>query len=119
MNSNGSVTQATAYIAGPMSGYPEYNFPAFDAAQARLEALGFKVISPAQIDRDEGFDPTKDEVTPELMADIVRRDIEAIIKSDIIILLDGWEDSKGAVAEANVGRWLNKPIKEFQDYAAL
>jgi hypothetical protein len=37
-----------AYIAGPMTGLPEFNFPAFHAAAASLRARGFEVENPAQ-----------------------------------------------------------------------
>lgn len=45
------------YIAGRMRGLPLFNFPAFDAARDRLEALGIEVLSPADMDRAAGFDP--------------------------------------------------------------
>lgn len=45
------------YIAGRMRGVPLFNFPAFDAARDRLEALGIEVLSPADMDRAAGFDP--------------------------------------------------------------
>ncbi len=48
----------TIYIAGPMSGYPQYNFPAFDKARDELEKNGWQVGSPADMDREHGFDPT-------------------------------------------------------------
>ena len=32
------------YIAGPMTGYVELNFPAFNAEAARLRALGFEIV---------------------------------------------------------------------------
>ncbi|WP_457825134.1 DUF4406 domain-containing protein, partial [Staphylococcus aureus] len=32
------------YVAGPMSGLPELNFPAFHAAAAELRAQGFDVV---------------------------------------------------------------------------
>ena len=38
------------YIAGPMTGFPEFNFPAFFAAQAELEAKGWQVFNPAAKD---------------------------------------------------------------------
>lgn len=41
------------YIAGPMRGYPNFNFPAFDEAAARGRALGHEIISPAEIDREK------------------------------------------------------------------
>ena len=38
------------YIAGPMRGYPEFNFPAFYAAEERLRARGHAVFNPARRD---------------------------------------------------------------------
>ena len=37
----------TIYIAGPMSGIPYFNFPAFDTAKAFLILQGWDVVSPA------------------------------------------------------------------------
>ena len=34
------------YIAGPMSGLPEMNYPAFFAEATRLRGLGYEVINP-------------------------------------------------------------------------
>ncbi|MGE5607641.1 MAG: DUF4406 domain-containing protein, partial [Bacillota bacterium] len=36
------------YLSGPMSGLPEHNIPAFNAAAARLRRLGFCVVNPAE-----------------------------------------------------------------------
>ena len=44
----------TVYIAGPMRGYPRFNFDAFDAAAEMLQDT-CDVISPAQLDRDIGL----------------------------------------------------------------
>jgi hypothetical protein len=40
------------YLAGPMTDLPELNFPAFHAEAARLRALGYTVINPAEINSD-------------------------------------------------------------------
>ena len=40
------------YLAGPMTGLPELNFPAFHAEAARLRALGYEVVNPAEINVD-------------------------------------------------------------------
>lgn len=39
------------YIAGPMSGVPQHNYPAFDEAANALRAAGYLVVNPA---RDNG-----------------------------------------------------------------
>ncbi|MCY1527250.1 hypothetical protein D9M68_623110 [compost metagenome] len=36
------------YLAGPMTGLPEFNYPAFHAEAARLRALGYQVENPAE-----------------------------------------------------------------------
>lgn len=49
------------YIAGPMRGYPEFNFPAFNEATAKLRAEGHDVFNPAErdIERHGGVDISK------------------------------------------------------------
>lgn len=87
------------YIAGPMRGYVDYNFAAFDAAAAMLEADGHDVVNPAQMDRDVGFDPQSTEVSDQFLRDALRRDLSAICDCDAIAMLPGWERSGGANIE--------------------
>lgn len=96
------------YIAGPMTGYPDYNFPAFDEARDHLER-DWNVISPADLDRAVGFEPTH-EVTPEFLRDAMRRDINAIMAVDALYALKGWEQSKGASAEVALAKWRGIPV---------
>jgi hypothetical protein len=104
------------YIAGPMSGYPLFNFPAFDEAAAYIDKHfpGCVPVNPAQIDRDYGFDPaTLPEdydwnVIPESVGtreEIIRRDINALLTCHSIYMLPGWENSSGAKAELQLARW--------------
>jgi hypothetical protein len=88
------------YISGPMRGYPELNFPAFYAAEKYFEDRGYKVLNPARMDQDSPGQQTVEHY--------VRRDISAILKSDYIALLHGWERSFGASAEAAVAAWLGR-----------
>jgi hypothetical protein len=100
------------YLAGPMSGYPEFNFPAFNAAAERLRAGGLEVFNPAErdIERHNGVDISKGNKTGSIkqamkehgfdrraaMAD----DLEFIMRhADAIALLPGWEASEGANLE--------------------
>lgn len=87
------------YLAGPMTGLPNFNFPAFDAAAAALEGHGHTVLNPAQMDRDVGFDPSSTTVSKEFLRDALRRDLSAICDADAIAMLPGWENSGGAKIE--------------------
>lgn len=87
------------YLAGPMTGLPQFNFPAFDAAAEKLRLLGLDVFNPAQMDRDLGFDPSGGAVTQEFLRDAMRRDLSAICDADSIAMLPGWEKSGGARVE--------------------
>ncbi|WP_321919339.1 DUF4406 domain-containing protein [Paraburkholderia tropica] len=84
------------YIAGPMTGYAELNFPAFHAEARRLRALGFEIVNPAELNPD----PTAQ------WLDCMRVDIAAMMteKCDGVALLPGWEQSKGAPIEHNLMR---------------
>jgi len=101
----------TAYIAGPMSGYPLWNFPAFDACRDGLVELGYTVLSPADLDREIGFDPSTSTVDKEFLELAMARDIEAIMKADLMVMLPGWEKSTGATAEYWLARWRHIPVR--------
>jgi hypothetical protein len=102
------------YIAGPMRGMPRYNFDAFFGVATELERRGHQVINPAQDDIDLGFDP--DEPLEDQMeilgglTGIIRRDLDGVLVSDAIYMLDGWGDSVGATAERCVAYWAGKKI---------
>lgn len=84
-----------------MRGYPQWNFPAFDAAAALLVRMGLEPISPAEMDRLSGFDETDPEttVTEEQYGLMMSRDYIAIALCDALALLPGWEQSEGAKLE--------------------
>jgi len=107
------------YIAGPMAGKPLYNFPAFDAAAAQLARDGWTPINPAQLDRDAGFDPERDPVTPEFLKEAMKRDLLALLEADALALLPGWPKSKGALAEKAVAQWRGIPIYTLSEKLEL
>ena len=93
-----------------MSGYARFNFDSFYAAEETLKALGWNVINPARLDEEEGFDPDTDEATEEFMKAARKRDLLAILESDAIALLPGWQHSVGARAELGVANWCKLEI---------
>jgi hypothetical protein len=99
------------YVAGPMRGIPEFNFPAFNAAAAKLRADGHFVFNPAEVDNQvHGTDISKGNATGDEevaakqhgfnLREALGRDMAFICaEADAIAMLPGWQTSKGATAE--------------------
>lgn len=106
------------YLAGPMSGYEEYNFPAFKLATDTLRDDGHEVVSPAELDGEPvpGIVPGDKQ-----WADLLARDVQVVASPDIeaVVVLPGWEDSQGAALEVHVARSLGKPILAYPDLAEV
>lgn len=88
------------YIAGPMTGLPGLNFPAFHGEAVWLRAMGNEVINPAEIN----LDPTT------RWEDFMRADIAQLVTCDRIHLLEGWEKSRGATLEHHIAQSLGMEI---------
>lgn len=108
----GDHTQKWAYISGPMRGKPEFNFPSFDAARESLLLKGYHVISPADVDRNDGFDTaTTHPDKPLDQKQYALRDFWSLFFISMqpvgaVCLLPGWPRSVGASAEFFLARWL-------------
>lgn len=89
------------YIAGPMTGLPDFNHATFNAAAAALRAQGRTVINPA----DHGVVPGA------TWADYVRADLALLAGCETIYLLPGWSLSRGALLEHHVARTLGMAVE--------
>ena len=85
-----------AYLAGPMTGYPDLNFPLFHRTAAHFRAQGIDVVNPAEINADPAAG----------WIDCMRNDIRELVTCDSILMLPGWEKSKGASLEHYIARQL-------------
>lgn len=87
------------YIAGPMSGLPECNYPAFMAAEEKLRADGVtcEIINPAR-----NFNGTKGLPYPVY----IRRSIQQVLEATDLYVLRGWSKSSGAQLEVQMARLL-------------
>lgn len=110
------------YLAGPMRGFPEFNFPAFHKYAAELRALGHEVFSPAEKDIEKHGDKAfkgdvdnQDDVASNAgfsLRAALQMDLDYICaEADGICLMTGWELSKGACAEAATAKALG--LKRF------
>jgi hypothetical protein len=80
------------YIAGPMTGLPDYNYPAFNAEAARLRSLGYEVENPAENPEQESWEG------------YLRQALRQMLTCELVVLLPGWVLSKGAMLEKKVAR---------------
>lgn len=115
------------YLAGPMRNIPEFNFPAFHAAAAKLRSEGHSVFNPAERDIEHhGTDISKGNATGSeeqatqdhgfSLRDALCADLTYICQTaDAIALLPGWQNSKGARAERATAEALSLKIIELQE----
>lgn len=106
-----SKKKGVVYLAGPMRGILEYNFPAFRRQAWLLRELGFEVISPHEMDEENGFDPFLDKADDQFLRQAMNRDLSAICeRCTAIALLPGWEKSKGVQVELALARFLDLEV---------
>lgn len=101
------------YIAGPMTGYVEFNYPAFHQAADQLRKMGFDVVSPAELNPIKEPLVLDDDYHTKHYPSFMKRDICALIECDHIVLLDGWEKSKGASLERRIAEVLGISVLEI------
>lgn len=99
------------YLAGPMSGIPDRNFPAFNAAAKMLRDCGHEVINPAEMNHEHQY--AADDCKP-IRAICMRRDIEALMTCEGVATLINWQTSKGAQCEVAIAEQLNMPVVPFE-----
>jgi len=99
------------YIAGPMTGIEDYNFPAFNAMAAQLRSVGWHVENPAEHGIVDGAD----------WADYLRYDISRLSTCEAMMLLRGWSASKGAQLEVSIAKKIGIVVMfadDAEDYTA-
>lgn len=99
------------YLAGPMTGLPDYNFPMFEKVANYLRDIGIDVASPHEIDHGE---------TPETKGQLpygvyIRAGLKMLLECDGIIMLPNWKDSKGAKIELYVANACDMQLFKFHE----
>lgn len=100
------------YLAGPMQGIPEFNFPRFNAVARALRAGGHTVFNPAErdVERHGGVNISSGNTAGSLaqvksqhgfsLRQALAEDLEFICReAECIVMLPGWEKSNGAMSE--------------------
>lgn len=94
-----------AYLAGPMRGKPDNNFPAFMEAAKRLRAAGLEVFNPAEQDIEKGYSAEKACPIEECAVD----DVKNVLQCDLVAVLPGWEASRMGAVEVLVALACDPP----------
>lgn len=114
----------TIYVAGPMTGLPDFNRETFFKVATRLRAVGYLVMSPAEYDeatygpdvlRSATGDPADAIAKGFSLNDALAFDLAYICQqADGVALLEGWSGSKGAQLEKATAEALGKPVRPWQ-----
>jgi len=92
------------YLSGPMTGIEKYNHDLFHRVAHEFRSVGFMVCSPGEF-----FDGDRTKERKEYM----RESVKYLLEADTIVLLPGWEKSKGARLEAAIATELELSIMEY------
>ncbi len=88
------------YLAGPMTGMPDWNFPAFRAAEADLERQGHVVVSPVNIDAAVWGFTGGEHLHPVMTRRATLHVCYAALDTcEAIYMLKGWEKNSGSISE--------------------
>jgi hypothetical protein len=93
------------YVAGPMTGLPAFNYPAFNSAARRLRVLGYDVLNPVDVEKHN----TAGEQQP--WDWYMRHALRMVLEADGLALLENWQDSRGATLEVHVAETLGLPVQ--------
>lgn len=107
------------YIAGPMRGYPCFNFERFFYWAFVLRISGYTPLNPAEHDCVTWLE-TGRIYTPSDYDDLIKFDLEWIEKeADALFMLNGWEKSEGALQEYEKAKELGLQRFYESDYDHL
>lgn len=105
------------YVAGPMSGLPDFNYPTFNAAADLLRKAGF---GRGSFTREGVESPTRGatraEASPLPWDEYLRMAIGQLIRVEGVAVLPGWEGSKGARLEVHIADELGMPVATVDDW---
>ena len=103
------LDKTAVYLAGPMTGYPEFNFPAFKTAARDIDEMGVSAVYCTAF----GIPPAPEEARP--WSDYLRDALRLMLSCNAVVVLPGWRESKGARLEVHVALELGMPVVEYPD----
>ena len=102
------------YVSGPMTGLPEFNYPAFREAGEQLWRDGYDVLNPIDAEK---HNPTPGQ--PQEWRWYMRHAIRMLAAADGVALLPGWKKSRGARLEVHIAHTLGLPVQPLESWTGL
>lgn len=96
-------TITTVYLAGPVSGKPNGNAKQFSSAAERLTSLGYRVLYTGMVQGAKMSEQAWMDIGMAMIRDC-----------DMVMMLDGWKESTGSLAEYHYAQKCGKPINSVQ-----
>lgn len=100
------------YVAGPMTGLSEFNYPEFNRVASELAGKGYTPLNPATI--DDLFPKAPHEVRTWQW--YMRQALKMCVVADGVATLPGWVHSRGASLEVHVARRLELPVRPWWEW---
>lgn len=102
------LIRADLYVAGPCTGYPDFNYPSFARATRFLRGAGYVIEDPTEPGQVEGWE----------WQDYMRRGIAQLIRCRGVATLEGWENSRGARTEVGLALAIGLPVQPVGEWLA-
>jgi len=100
--------QMVYYISGPMTGIEEFNYPFFNKVAKLLRQSGLDIVSPAETEESLGYEQGSQTWH---WGQWMRYALQTLLlKANAIIMLPGWETSRGALLELEVAEACNMQV---------
>lgn len=99
------------YLAGPMTGLPDFNYPEFNRVSNILRRNRHVVYSPAEFDDPKSF--AEPAFVRRAFSNFCRH---ITLQADALVVLPGWRASFGAVAEVALANALHTHVFEWEDH---
>ncbi len=116
------------YIAGPATGLPKFNYPAFAEAEELIAECGVMVINPTRIvntpeeyaEITESVDGEYNLSSGKTWCDFVIPTVRSVIEdAGSLVFLQGWHNARGARLEAVAALLCGKPCFTYPHLVEL
>lgn len=104
------MKKPTVYISGPVTGMPNNNFEGFALAEEKINAMGYVTLNPMEVCCE--VNPKEFATANEYWDYCMRLCLITMLNdtNTMVVTLDGWEMSRGAVIEVDLARKLGMPV---------